>query len=333
MSAPKAPRPTGLLRAIAASGALSVAVLLEGCHADRLGSEEPIRVHSATFVQAPWPGEAPLTDEAIAGGAKPHGSHVTIVESANNVLRPGQIDKRLSGRVDATSVALGVRLADAGSGHWVLPLGPEDPANPGEFTFSIALDVALDAPPGLHDLWLSGIDADGRAGTTFALPVCIASPNPDGLSACDASIPPPAAVLSLAWDADVDLDLMVVVPGGKLVDPKHPSTAPVDEGGASKPGPGDGVFDHDGTPLCAPTGGRREDLVFAEKPKPGTYYVFANLFDACGASSVRFDFALSLAEGDPVALEEVLSASGELLASQANGGAALGLYVTEFTIQ
>ena len=55
---------------------------------------------------------------------------------------------------------------------------------------------------------------------------------------------------------------------------------------------------------------------------------------ACGEPAVRF--SLSLYGAEPVdggqALATKLEASGELLSTDENGGAGLGLYVTSFTL-
>ena len=112
-----------------------------------LGTDEPVRVRMATFHEGDLPGAPPLPAEAVGEGAPLAGSHVTIVETRNSVLRPGQAAKSLSGRATADAVALGVQLAGEGTGHWVVPLGPADPATPGELTWAISLDVSHEAPP------------------------------------------------------------------------------------------------------------------------------------------------------------------------------------------
>jgi len=320
---------------------LSCAALLSCNDGDPglLGEDEPIRVRSASFHEGDLPGSPPLAPEAIAAGAPLTGSHVTIVETRNSVLRPGQAAKNLSGRATDDAVALGVQLAGEGSGHWVLPLGPADPAAPGELTWALSMDVAHDAPPGLHTLLFAAIDDQGGAGTQFAVPVCITDDAPDNLHACDPTIPAPAVIVSLEWDADADLDLRVITPTGKLVDPKHPSTALPNEDDEIEPKPSDGVFDHDAHPECRPVGGHRENLVFQEKPMPGVYYVFVGLFDPCDEASARFRVSLETSSaaggnGDPPGpLVEQFAIAGGVSAVQADAGDAFGLFVTEFVIQ
>jgi hypothetical protein len=97
--------------------------------------------------------------------------------------------------------------------------------------------------------------------------------------------------------------------------------------------PGGGVLDRDSDANCVPDGQNREDIVWQDAPASGLYLAYANLFSACGKSSVRFTLTLYVPE--PVdggqAMVAKLTQSGELLAVQANGGASLGLYVADFS--
>src|SRR5262249_21741946 len=155
------------------------------------------------------------------------------------------------------------------------------------------------------------------------------------LNACDHTIPPPQAVLSLHWDTDADLDLVVITPDGKTVDPKHPTTATGTDGGVTVDPNVDGVFDHDSNGNCVIDGLRREDLVWQQKPLSGEYYVYTDMFSACGQPAARFTVTLYLAqkEGDDQYLVPVLTESGELLSSDEDSGATDGLFVTQFQIQ
>ena len=143
-------------------------------------------------------------------------------------------------------------------------------------------------------------------------------------------------MVSLVWDAPVDLDLRVVTPSGKIVDPKHPSTADAVDGKVDPSAPGTGVIDTDALLNCVNTGHRRENLVWQQSPALGRYFVYANLYDACGQAAVRF--TLSLNRPEPLAdggarLTSTDERSGELLAMDANVGSALGLFVSEFLVQ
>ena len=194
---------------------------------------------------------------------------------------------------------------------------------------------------GLHTLRVVAIDGAGAAGPVRDLALCVTPPVPDNLNACDPKSNPPAAVLSLSWDTAVDLDLVVVAPDGRIVDAKHPRTVAPPPPGPSTGGDAGalasaGVFDRDSNGGCVIDGVQREDLVFQTRPAPGSYLVYASLFDACGKSSVHFRFSLyeaTAAAADPKLqqLAESITKQGVLLPIEASGGARLGTFVTEVT--
>jgi hypothetical protein len=298
-----------------------------------LGLDEPIRVRGATFETGDLPGARPLTDREVDAGVPLAPPHVTTVNSLNNVLRPGEVGKSLNGGVTDDADAVAIRFVDIGSGYWVIPAAGPDPSKPGELTWSMSLDVAESAPKGLHKLLFAGIDKAGHAGTQNELDFCIDSAVPDNENACDPTIEPPFAVISLTWDTNADLDLELVTPDGKVVDPKHPTTATETDAGPAVNPAIDGVIDRDSNRGCVIDGFRREDAVFQSHPRNGQYLVYVNMFAACGQPAARFEVTLSLAEkhGDHYALVPALTAGGELVAQDQNGGAALGLFVTQFS--
>ncbi len=181
------------------------------------------------------------------------------------------------------------------------------------------------------------IDGNGRAGSQFATNLCVASDIPDNLSACSAGSKPPFTVLSLAWDTPVDLDLRVITPQGKVVDPKHPSTALAVNGRIDATAKGTGIFDTDAGRNCVVSGHRRENLVWQDPPLAGTYFVYVSLYSACGQSAVHFDLSVNrpgaTRAGGIRELESTYDQAGELLAVDADAGTTLGLFVTEFTVQ
>lgn len=312
--------------------ALSAALIaLAGCSGEPAlsGAVEPIRVHGGAFKLGDLPGSPPED-----GGAA-EAPNVTLIASVNNVVTPGQSNKTLSGNVTESASAVAVRFPDLGTGYWVVVSDAPDPSAPGQLTWSMAFDVANDVPAGLHTLRFAAIDERGHAGTQSDLAVCVTGPVPDNLNACDPSIPPPAAVISLAWDSDVDLDLRVVLPSAEVVDSKHPTTAPLADGGVSPDPAKDGIIDRDSDANCVPDHARRESLVFQGAPPPGTYLAYANLFSACGQQATRFTLSRFVSkpteDGKGHALEQDQSVSGELLAIDANGGAGPGLFVTSFS--
>jgi hypothetical protein len=311
------------------AGALLL-LALAGCSGQPAlpGLGEPIVVRDATFIPGPLPGTPPLDGGAPDGGPLPT-PRVTTIQSVNNAFKAGQAGAGYAGDVSDDATAVAVRFPDLGTGYWVFVPGPPDATDPGNLTWSMTFDIAGNAPPGLHTLRFAAVGQGGASGGQVDQPVCIDAPIPDNFNACVPSRPPPAAVLSLSWDAPVDLDLQVVTPGGAVVSPKHPTTHQGDGG----VGPGDGALDRDSDANCVADGLNREDLVWKAAPAPGLYIANASLFSACGQPAVRFTLSLFVAE--PVdggqTLSQKLRVSGELLASDANGGAGVGLFVAAVT--
>lgn len=318
--------------------AILTALVLAGCKGESedstLGFDEPLRVHDAQFRSGALPGLPP----GEADAAVP--PNVTSVETANLVIFPNQLEKQISGRLSATSVALGIRFTELGSGYWVLPAGPPDLAVGAEKTYTLELELGESLPIGLHELRVAAIDDSGQSGTQGKLGVCIVPPIPDNLNACDPSIEPPAAILSLDWDSNVDLDLRLISPNGKVLTSKHPSTVlPTDAGvlDGDLADPETGKLDHDSNAACTIDGLRRENVVFQAKPPNGLYQVYANLFDGCGLPSVTFNVTLYRAEPRPDGAGKQLVpydlGHGVLTRFDANGGQGPGLFVTEFAFQ
>lgn len=295
------------------------------------GLDEPLRVQGGQLIAGDLPGSPPPAGSASSTITPA----ITVIDSLNNVLRPGQTGKQLGGRASPGAVTLGVRFPDLGSGYWVFAAGGPDPLSNNEITWQATLDLGRDLPPGLRRLRFVPFDEGGQAGEQRDLEVCIASSLPDNLNACDPTIAPPRAVLSLGWDPDVDLDLQVITPAGKQVDPKHPSTATDASGkltAADLKQPGVGVIDRDSNAGCNLDRQRSEHLVWQTDPAPGVYQVRANLTDACGQSAVHFRLELYLATRQPDGTERLvrqLDRSGVLTSPQANGGDGPGLFVTE----
>jgi hypothetical protein len=278
---------------------------------------EPIRVRGGQFVRGDLPA-------AGSGDRK-----VTAIQTLNPVISPGEGGKSLSGRATGDAASIAFRFADLGSGYWVIPIGAPDPQYPGELTWSVAVDFDLGAPAGMHELRGGAIGADGVAGEASEQDFCVASRIPDNLNACESTLPPPEAVMTLEWDADVDLDLHVLTPEGRDVSPKHPLTIPVDAG--VRPSPIDPLIDRDSVVACAADGRRQESLIFPARPE-GTWSVYANLFDACGKPSVRFTFRVHEPEGEGKDrhLVQTFERSGRLVDLDANGDAKPGLFVVQY---
>lgn len=279
-------RSVGLLLALAALVSLH-AGCDEGLTVER-GLDQPLRVAGGTFHEGALPGTLP-TETGAAGGE--NGPAITALDNASSSLRPGQVGKALSGRASAETFSVGLRFADLGTGYWVVPVGNADPLQQGEVVWETFSELSPTTPPGLHPMRVVAIDGAGNAGPQREASFCVRDVVEDNGNACDPSVAPPYAVISLRWDSNVDLDLVVRVPSGKLVSPKAPTSVVAVDGVIPRESLSDptvGVLDRDSNASCVIDGVRRETLIFQEKPPSGTYAIFASLPADCGESSVRF---------------------------------------------
>ena len=303
-----------------------LALLALGCgEASPTGFGEPLRVRTGVWKPGDLPGLAP----APGPGPAPR---ITATSATSGVAFAGQTGKSVSGRASRDAVAVAVRFPGLGRGFWVQPLGLPDPSNDDELTFDMQLDLSEAIPTGNTSLRFVALDAAGNAGAQSDLSLCVAGAIPDNFNACDPKIAPPAAVISLGWDSAADVDLQVVTPAGRQVDPRHPSTA--DKDAPAEVVAAAGVLDVDAQAGCRGVGPRRENLVWQKPPIPGTYLLYANLADACGAGAAHFALTVHTAQatGEKTSrLVERQRTDGILLSPQANGGAHLGLYVGAVT--
>jgi hypothetical protein len=277
------------------------------------GAGEPIRVHGGQFFEGALP----------TGSAGPA---ITTLNSQNNAVPQGEEEKKLGGDAKKGAYSVAVRFEDLGTGYWVVPVGPEDPQTDGDLTWDTSSDFARDIQLGKHTLGFVAADQDGNWGPIFELPIVITPSVPDG-----------KVVLSLTWDADVDLDLHLIAPDGKELDPKHVTTSADPDAGLdpTSGGAGVGILDRDSNGACSIDGRRQEDIVFATAPAPGHYLVRVDMFSACGLPSVSFTVN-EYVPGDavvdggtpPMALRRKFP--GRLLDVDADGGGpGSGLFVAE----
>jgi hypothetical protein len=311
------------------------------------GLDEPIRVKDAQFVPGPLPGTlaalAPRTGTAAA--ARPRNPSILGEVLTGRIITAGQQGKDIQGgTASPDTVAVAVALEGAGTGHWLLPTGAPDLTNNGIVGWKMSIDFSPAAPIGLRNLIFAAVNAKGRSGTDLAQPICVVPPIQDWVgptslahNACDPKLEPPTIVLSMVWDTPVDLDLELVTPQNALVDPKHPTTRVAGaDGGLPSPSPEDGNLIADANANCEP-GGNREQIVWEQKPAPGLYHVYANLFDACDETAVHFSVSLHVREPgkerDTWNQVETSSASGTLVAADANAGSRIGLFVMDFQVQ
>jgi hypothetical protein len=311
----------GALFAVGVLAAVSAAVACSSGQPANSGLGEPMQVSGAQFISGDLPGQPPLD-----AGAPP-GSALTVLSvSFNNVnVLPGASGKSFGGVVTADAVAVGVRLADLGTGYWVFPVAGRDEQVPNGSDFSFSASFDIDDPPGNRALRMVAIDANGNGGTQVDTEVCLEWRIPDNRHECDPMSPVPAVVLSLQWDTNFDVDLHVITPDGVDVNPKtNPLAVPVDAG---QPPASDPKIDRDSLGQCAPDGWRQEDLVFPDYPATGLYEIYADPFASCGQTAVRFVLTIYEAGSDG-ALHATFAQAGELLGSSATGGSR-GLFITE----
>lgn len=312
------------------SGLLAVAVLAGAVGCGDLdiasGATDVLQVQAATFRTDAWPGRVTLPD-----AERPSGPRVTAIEAAGGIGYPGQIGRFLSGRVSNDAAALGVRAAEGRAGWWVLPVGGPEPTVPTENTFEVFYTLR-DLTPGLQQLQFVAIDEQGRGGPQRELGVCIASELPDNLNVCDPTREPPAVVVSLRWNGDVDLNLEAQSADGRAITARTTvSGAPGVPAATRLADPTQGRIDRNSNGGCRIDGRRRESISFPQAPSGDVWLFSVRLVDACGLAGTAWTLETWYREsvGDGAfrltLLDEV---SGYLRADQADGGAGPAQYVT-----
>jgi hypothetical protein len=319
----------------------ALAISAVGCDVGQgpsTGIGEPLQLTNGQFIPGDLPGTPPLAADAGAiatdGGAPP--LSVLTYTYASTIVVPGAGSKNIGGDVTNDAVAVGVRLVDLGTGYWVVPVGAADLMLPTAQTFSMAMAFEPTDPPGLHDLRFVALGPNGNGGTQSDLQLCIESRIPDNGHACDPTVAPPAAVFTLQWDTNFDLDLHVVTPAGLDYNAKDsPLGEPLEAGVRTIPSnlP---FIDRDSLRSCLPDGLRQEDLVFPDSLPSGRYHIYVDPFAACGQNQVHFTFTLYTSSGKcpncnlGVAYPPI---SGELLASQVTGGTQPPLFVEDVVVK
>jgi hypothetical protein len=250
---------------------------------------------------------------------------ITSLQLNFGVLRTGAANVSLTGRASDDTYAVAIRFEDLGSGYWLKPVGGADPTLPDELTFDFAFQAASDIAPGNHTLIAAAFDRSGRPGPLYKVPVCVVSDLPDNRNACDDTREPPPAIVSLTWDADADLDLIIEGAGGVRYDRSHRSERD-----------GDTLLwglEFDGSTGCLVDGRRRENFVFDELPEAGsTFLAYASFFDACSKPAVRFALTVYRARPGPGGTFRLVaepSVRGEFVRAQQNGGVATPLYLRD----
>src|SRR5262249_38269688 len=140
-----------------------------------------------------------------------------------------------------------------------------------------SFDLGFDLSPGKHDFAAVAFDAKGRPGAQSILSVCVNSEIPDNGAACEPSAIPPAAVATLRWNTDADVDLSVLSPERVRYDRTNFAQV-VDQSVVAE-------LSADAASECQLDGRHLETFVWHTAPTKGLWYLYANLFDACGESA------------------------------------------------
>ncbi|HTA89835.1 MAG TPA: hypothetical protein VK745_09680 [Polyangiaceae bacterium] len=270
---------------------------------DLSGADEPLRVSNGQFFEGSFPSDR-------------GGPMIGLIGSKNNTVQAGLVGKNLSGTVQGSPGSVALAFQGLGHGYWVVPVGGIDPASQG-YTWSAVTDFSRSLPAGAQTLNFAAGDPSGKFGATSQLDLQVLSFIPTG-----------HVVASLTWGNNADLDLHVVGPGGKELDPKHPNTTGLIDAGpdAGDALPGDGVLDRDSNADCVLDGWRAEDVVWTDQIEPGTYLFRVDMFSACGVPAASFKFTLYV-DGQSV-FEQI----GRLLDVDADGGGpGSGLYIGSYT--
>ncbi len=215
----------------------AVALLIVACTGEveqQIGLFEPIRVPDGELLDDEPPARTKLARRSPRS------------TPSSGILTVGQKrDRLLSGRTTEDAHAIAVRFDGLGSGWWVRPVQDKNPMySRASATSSCADDIGGGAPPGVHTLFVvrdrRGRPARPRASSSRCASATTACPTTS--TPATPRIPPPALVITLEWDQDVDLDLVVETPGGKKIAHATPTS-----GGRSRPRCPRGVVDDPST--------------------------------------------------------------------------------------
>lgn len=238
------------------------------------GLEADLRVAGAQF----YAGAPPVAATDIS---------VTAIDSLNNTIRAGQLNKALSGRIAKPGVAIALYLADD-AGYWIVPAGAADLNAPDELTWSAKLSFSPGLGAGEHELEVASVDSDGRFG----------APRPVTLTARERvlDLTDTQLAVSLTWDTEADLDVHLVTPSSPpiVIWWGHPTSyvapppgEPVDPNAIAAAG----VLETDSNSQCLIDGRREEDVVWrgtVAVPPSGSFSVLVDTFSLCNQATAHW---------------------------------------------
>lgn len=248
------------------------------------------------------------------------GPAVSQVLTPQVEVRRGDATVELGGRLARGGVSLLVH-AQGDPHHWQVAPAGFDFVISDELLWSAQLEFSHAIATSTLPLELQAVDEEGRTGPITQTTFVIAQ-----------DVPPSELLVSLAWDAPVDLDLHVELPDGVIVGAKNtnafepiPGMIPPEDGATLG-----GYHDYDSNQQCTLDLRNRENVVWQVPAPSGRYRVYAELFSACDAAAVNFEVTSQRGE------ETLERASGTMYAfdarEHARDGEAPGLLVLEFEV-
>lgn len=283
--------------------------MLHGCDAASAesGVTALMRVAAAQFAPGPLP-------------AAQDGPVVTSLVTLQNAVYPGEVASPLSGSLGRGATAVALELA-GDRGYWILPAGPAAITAPEQPTFAAQLCFATALLPGRRALRAQGRDAEGRPGPIAELELeVLAVPGPAG-----------ALVVSLRWDAQVDLDVHVQQPGGTEIwngmktGYSPPPGQPADPAAQARAG----RLDFDSNAQCVIDGRQKENVIWPSAPPRGHYRVRVDTASLCQRDSAVWTLQL-YREG---ALDAQASGQSTEAATRGGHGLGAGVLALEFDVQ
>jgi len=269
------------------------------------GLDEPLRLRFTP----PRSSSGPIAGQFFAGPL-PAGEQGPVISISNTqaFVFPGEQGKKMAGTAGVGSTGVALKFKDIGSGFWVAPVLIPDTTVGGNI-WDVQLDFGIAMPLGSQLLQVTAVDGDGRWGPPSQTPLVFQAIQATG-----------AAVATLAWDSNADLDLQILTPTGQI-DAKHRTGAGFVDGGLPA---GQGVLDRDSNANCVPDGTRQEDVIWSSAPTPGLYLAKVDMFSTCGEPVANFVFKLYVQD------QLTLSIPGRLIAQDADNGVGPGLAITNF---
>lgn len=267
---------------------LLVLVNCTGVTADR-GYDCGIRVSGAQLVRATFP---------VANG----GPALPLVDLRTTTFGPGDAANPINGRAGSGTFAINVGLV-GDPGYWVVPVGLPDEANTGELQFRAIIDFSRQLSLGAHEIVFQAVDEFGRDGVSVTANIVIQSRTPAA-----------RLRMTLSWDTEADVDLVVKTPDGIILDSKNINTLVPPPPGAPLPADNDylagGIIDFDSNANCVIDGKRSETAYWSKTPPRGHYLIYAAMTSTCGVGRTAARLEIVGDEGRSVYLDTLFATDG-----------------------